>query len=65
MSKKRYTTLTGDIVSVHMKHIRFFGDWGDYANIPISVIEDGDALEEQDDVNINVESWFCEKEGIG
>lgn len=62
---KKYTTLHGDIERVNMQSIRFFGDWGDTVFIPISLIENGDDLVEENDVDINVQTWFCEKEGIG
>ena len=65
MSKKNYTTLEVDVLSIGIRSINVFGDWGQYMNIPLSVIEDSDSIDVGDNQNINVETWFCRKEGIG
>lgn len=64
MSKKSYETLSGDITKVTMKAILFFGDWGQEVWIPLSVIEDGEDLEEEDNADIHVETWWLKKEGL-
>lgn len=60
---KSYTSLHGDIIEVKINSIRFFGSWGEYVSIPLSIIEHGDTLEAEDDTDINVETWKCEQEG--
>ena len=65
MSKKNYTTLEVDVLSIGIRSINVFGDWGQYMNIPLSVIEDSDSIDVGDNQNIKVETWFCRKEGIG
>lgn len=61
---KAYTTLHGDVEQVRDKSIRFFGDWGQQVFIPVSLIDDADALEEGPEQDIDVETWWCEKEGV-
>lgn len=58
------TTLHGDIEEVRAFSIKFFGDWGQSIFIPISVIEDGEVLEVEDNVDIEVTTWWCREKGI-
>jgi len=62
--KKEYETLHVDVEFVSMKSIKVVNEEFGEVFIPISVIEDGDMIEEGHDQDINVESWFCEKEGL-
>lgn len=62
--KKAFTTLHGDIESVQQRSIWFFGDWGQQVSIPISVIEGGEDLEEGPNQDLNVETWWCKREGL-
>ncbi len=65
MADKNYTNIHCDIELIKDRSIKVFGDWGGELFIPISVIEDVDSLEEGPEQDINVETWFVEKEGIG
>lgn len=62
--KKEYETLHVDVEFVTMKSIKVVNEEFGEVFIPISVIEDGDMIEEGHDQDINVEAWFCEKEGL-
>lgn len=68
MSEKQYTTIYGDVAYTTDKAVWFYlpdaVDDDDGTWIPRSLIEDGDQVEEDEDVDLNVETWFCEKEGL-
>ena len=64
MSKKEYGTIHCDVEQITLKACRVFGDWGQELWIPLSVIEDGEAVDEGEDQDLNVETWFLKKEGL-
>lgn len=64
--KKEWVTLHGDIAAVREKAILFMpkSDPESEAWIPRSQIENEAELGEEDDVDINVAKWFCDKEEL-
>lgn len=64
MADKRYDTITGDVVKTTDKAILLYHGDDQETWIPRSVIEDGESAGEEDDLDLNVETWFVEKEGL-
>ncbi len=65
MRDKSYDTVHCDVIKTTEKAVLVFEEDNERELwIPRSVIEDGESVEEDEDLDLNVESWFCEKEGL-
>jgi hypothetical protein len=62
--EKQYTTIHGDIIVVREKSILLAGIKDADTWVPRSVIRDSETIEEEDDVDLDVETWFCQKEDL-
>lgn len=65
MGRTKYTTLHGDIIEIRTSSFQIkLKETGQFHWIPVSVCEDPNLLEVEDDVDVEVATWFCEKNDL-